>query len=98
MSGLHEWPDKVKTMQKNWIGKSVGVEINFEILNENLGDREIKIFTTRPDTLYGATFIAISPDHKLSKKLLNTNKNVNKFINPIKMPFTFRMYPTLHDY
>ena len=59
---LKEWPEKVKLMQKNWIGKSLGCEINFEVSNEN---KFVKIFTTRPDTIFGATFLAISVDHPM---------------------------------
>jgi len=66
LNDLKSWPDKVKTMQKNWIGKSFGCEINFKILEQPLNN--IKVFTTRPDTLFGATFIALSADHPLSKK------------------------------
>ena len=63
---LKSWPDKVKTMQKNWIGKSFGCEINFKLLEQSLNN--IRVFTTRPDTIFGATFIALSVDHPLSKK------------------------------
>ena len=63
---LEDWPEKVKTMQKNWIGKSVGCEINFKIENSK---EDLKIFTTRPDTIFGATFLAISADHPLCKDL-----------------------------
>ncbi len=63
---LNEWPEKVKLMQKNWIGKSVGCEIDFETDKNN---KKIKIFTTRPDTIYGATFLALSVDHPLCKDL-----------------------------
>jgi len=66
---LDGWPEKVKTMQKNWIGKSYGCEINFEIENN---DEKIKVFTTRPDTIFGASFIALSVDHKLSKTFINS--------------------------
>ena len=59
---LDLWPDKVKTMQKNWIGKSVGAEIKFKIAKEN---KHLNIFTTRPDTIYGATFIAVSVNHPI---------------------------------
>ena len=59
---LDLWPDKVKTMQKNWIGKSVGAEIKFKIVKEN---KHLNIFTTRPDTIYGATFIAVSVNHPI---------------------------------
>ena len=64
---LEGWPEKVKLMQKNWIGKSSGCEINFEI--ENYKD-EINVFTTRPDTIFGASFICLSVDHNLNKKFL----------------------------
>ena len=62
---LNGWPNKVRLMQKNWIGKSIGCEINFKIKNN---DNFIKVFTTRPDTIFGATFLAISPDHPLCDK------------------------------
>ena len=62
---LKNWPDKVKLMQKNWIGKSFGCEINFQIDKKN--HDKIKVFTTRPDTIFGASFIAISIDHPISK-------------------------------
>ena len=63
---LDQWPNKVKIMQKNWIGKSFGCEIDFEILgNEKI--KKIKCFTTRPDTLFGFSFLAVSVDHPLSE-------------------------------
>ena len=61
---LDGWPEKVKIMQKNWIGKSLGCEINFQIENSK---EKINIFTTRPDTIFGASFIALSADHDLCK-------------------------------
>ncbi len=72
---LKGWPDKVKLMQKNWIGKSFGCEINFELENKKGG---ITVFTTRPDTLFGASFIALSPDHPLGKKFVE-EKEFKKF-------------------
>ena len=62
---LETWPHKVKTMQKNWIGKSFGCEIEFEI-EGNLPVKNIKCFTTRPDTLFGFSFLALSIDHEIS--------------------------------
>ena len=62
---LDTWPNKVKTMQKNWIGKSFGCEINFRIEGD-LPVENIKCFTTRPDTLFGFSFLAISVDHEMS--------------------------------
>ena len=64
---LKNWPDKVKLMQKNWIGKSYGCEIDFKIDKKNKFNK-IKVFTTRPDTIFGASFIALSVDHPISKK------------------------------
>ena len=63
---LNQWPNKVKTMQKNWIGKSFGCEVNFPI-SSSKDIKEIKCFTTRPDTLFGLSFLALSVDHPLSK-------------------------------
>ena len=63
---LSTWPNKVKTMQKNWIGKSFGCEIEFEILGDSKV-KKVKCFTTRPDTLFGFSFLALSPDHEISK-------------------------------
>jgi leucyl-tRNA synthetase len=68
LNNLTGWPDKVKLMQKNWIGKSEGCEIDFTC-NEN--NSKIKIFTTRPDTIYGASFIAIAPDHPFTENFKN---------------------------
>ena len=66
LDSLPEWPNKVKTMQKNWIGKSFGCEIDFKIEGD-LPVKNIKCFTTRPDTLFGFSFLALSVDHPLSK-------------------------------
>ena len=76
LSGLDElklWPNKVKTMQKNWIGKSFGCEINFKI-EGSLDVKNIKCFTTRPDTLFGFSFLAVSVDHPISKFYENDKK------------------------
>ncbi len=71
---LNEWPDKVKLMQKNWIGKSVGCELYFKLKDIN---KKINIFTTRPDTIFGATFLALAVDHPLSKKYINNKDYLN---------------------
>lgn len=63
---LNQWPNKVKVMQKNWIGKSFGCEINFKVEGD-IPVNEIKCFTTRPDTLFGFSFLALSVDHEISK-------------------------------
>ena len=70
LKNLSEWPNKVKTMQKNWIGKSYGCEIDFKIEGD-LPVKNIKCFTTRPDTLFGFSFLALSVDHPLSKYFEN---------------------------
>ena len=66
LSSLNQWPDKVKTMQKNWIGKSFGCEIDFKIKGSKKIN-SIKCYTTRPDTLFGFSFLALSVDHPISK-------------------------------
>lgn len=71
---LDLWPEKVKTMQRNWIGKSIGAELNFEICETK---QFLKIFTTRPDTIYGATFIALSINHALVSQYLTNDEIVS---------------------
>jgi len=77
LDDLELWPNKVKIMQRNWIGKSFGCEINFKI-KDNKDIKEIKCYTTRPDTLYGMSFLAVSVDHPLSK-LYENDDNFLKF-------------------
>ena len=71
LDSLKGWPEKVKLMQKNWIGKSYGCEIEFKI---NSKDKIIKVFTTRPDTIFGASFIALSADHPISESFKEDKK------------------------
>ena len=77
LNSLNSWPNKVKTMQKNWIGKSFGSEIDFKIEGD-LPVNNIKCFTTRPDTLFGFSFLALSIDHEISKFYSN-DSNFLKF-------------------
>ncbi len=78
---LTDWPEKVRLMQKNWIGKSVGLKVNFEFTETApTGDETLEIFTTRPDTLYGASFMGLSPDHPITQKLAETNTELQDFI------------------
>ena len=87
---LDSWPAKVKIMQSNWIGKSEGAEINYRIKNSNINFNTLKVFTTRPDTIFGASFCAISLDHPIAKKIIAKNTDARKFefecfdINPDK--------------
>ncbi|RYG91508.1 leucine--tRNA ligase [Loktanella sp. IMCC34160] len=76
IDGLDDWPAKVKLMQANWIGKSRGLQFAFERTD---GGTPIEVYTTRPDTLMGASFVGISPDHPLAKDLAATNPNVAEF-------------------
>tara|TARA_B110000037_G_scaffold27170_1_gene32000 strand:+ start:4778 stop:7216 length:2439 start_codon:yes stop_codon:yes gene_type:complete len=78
LNNLDGWPDQVKTMQKNWIGKSLGCEIIFDI--DDATAKPIKVFTTRPDTLMGATYLAIAPEHALSNLMSKVNKTIKAFI------------------
>jgi leucyl-tRNA synthetase len=68
-SGLLEWPDRIKAMQTNWIGRSVGVEISFDISEYGLEEKEIRTFTTRIDTIHGVTFVVMAPEHPLVDRL-----------------------------
>ncbi len=77
LNSLEKWPNKVKIMQKNWIGKSFGCEVKFKIENSN-EIKEIKCFTTRPDTLFGMSFLALSVDHPISK-YYEKNEQFKKF-------------------
>ncbi|KAF0146263.1 MAG: leucyl-tRNA synthetase [Nitrospirae bacterium] len=73
--GLKGWPEKVVLMQKHWIGKSEGLEADFRVDGTN---DKIRIFTTRADTLFGATFVCIAPAHELAEKLVSDKKALNK--------------------
>ena len=77
LNTLDGWPDKVKLMQKNWIGKSEGCEIDFATNHNNI---KIKVFTTRPDTIFGASFIAIAPDHPFTNNFVD-DKEFQNFKN-----------------
>lgn len=78
---LEGWPEPVKAMQKNWIGRSDGVEIYFPVVGQ---DEKIPIFTTRPDTLFGVTYIAIAPQHPLAKKSAEHQPALKKFLAECK--------------
>ena len=76
---LDRWPEKVRLMQRNWIGKSRGIEIVFPLVEPVAGFDEIACFSTRPDTMHGASFIALSPDHPLSLALEASNQELAAF-------------------
>jgi leucyl-tRNA synthetase len=81
LDGLAHWPDKVKLMQENWIGKSKGLNCTFNLVGEGQG---IDVFTTRPDTLYGASFVAIAADHPLAQDLAENAPRLKDFIADCK--------------
>jgi leucyl-tRNA synthetase len=77
LKGLERWPEKVRTMQTNWIGKSVGARVRWPLIG---AEEQIEVFTTRPDTLFGASFLALAPDHPLTKQIAETRPDVAAFI------------------
>jgi leucyl-tRNA synthetase len=77
---LDRWPDKVRLMQKNWIGKSEGLRLRFEIESNTDTIQEIEVFTTRPDTIFGASFIALAADHPLIKAQAKESETLQTFI------------------
>ena len=76
LDALPGWPDKIKTMQRNWIGRSEGVEITFPMKNTD----GVTVYTTRPDTLLGATYLAVAPQHELAIGAAKTNPELVKFL------------------
>ena len=77
LENLKFWPEQVKTMQRNWIGKSKGLRINFSLDNK---ENNIEVFTTRPDTLFGASFIALASEHLISKEYAKKNRKIKEFV------------------
>jgi len=69
-----DWPERIKTMQRNWVGKSVGTEISFALDYPGVEEKEIRVFTTRPDTIFGVTFMVLAPEHPLVAKLTSPEK------------------------
>ena len=79
IDSLDNWPAKVKLMQSNWIGKSRGLQFSFSIVDGPAGHNRVEVYTTRPDTLMGASFVGISPDHPLARELERDNPDVAAF-------------------
>jgi leucyl-tRNA synthetase len=84
MEGLDRWPEKVRVMQSNWIGRSLGASVTFPFhprsaLPKGYPEKGVEVFTTRPDTLFGASFLAIAPDHPLTNELAKKNRTLRKF-------------------
>ncbi|GAA6154452.1 leucine--tRNA ligase [Pseudoteredinibacter isoporae] len=81
---LPDWPEQVKTMQRNWIGKSTGVEMSFALQNEIAGLNDIDVYTTRPDTIMGVTYVSIAAEHPISLALAENNDKLASFIQECK--------------
>ncbi|OOF55159.1 leucine--tRNA ligase [Rodentibacter genomosp. 2] len=81
LDNLPQWPDMVKTMQRNWIGRSEGVEITFNVKDS---DEKVDVYTTRPDTFYGVTYMAVAAAHPLATQAAENNPELAKFIQEIR--------------
>ncbi|HYE29585.1 MAG TPA: leucine--tRNA ligase [Allosphingosinicella sp.] len=84
LGGLDDWPDKVRLMQENWIGRSQGLRFRFRLAEPVAGADGFDVFTTRPDTIFGASFAAISPDHPIAFALAERNQALAEFIAECK--------------
>jgi leucyl-tRNA synthetase len=81
---LDKWPEKVRVMQQNWIGRSEGLLIRWPLVEAVEGSSELEVYTTRPDTIFGASFMAIAADHPLAKKAASGNPELKAFIDDIR--------------
>ena len=88
LDNMPNWPEKVRLMQKNWIGKSTGLEIDFKLKNHPKGYDKLKVYTTRHDTLFGMSFAAISVDHPLTNILSKEDVNLAQFVDKSKKTAT----------
>ncbi len=85
MDQLDDWPERVLTMQRNWIGRSEGADIDFPVVTDEPGPAEtIPVFTTRIDTIYGASFVVLAPEHPLSARFAEKNSELASFIERVK--------------
>ena len=76
-----DWPEQVKVMQRNWIGRSEGYEIEFQIPHL---DTSVSVYTTRTDTLFGATYLALAPEHPIVQQIASSDQNVRQFLEDTK--------------
>ncbi len=76
---LDRWPDRVRVMQANWIGRSEGARVRFDLIGDGFEGESVEIFTTRPDTLFGASFIAVSANHEIARRLAEQNVELAAF-------------------
>jgi len=98
-SGLLDWPERIKSMQTNWIGRSVGIEIGFDISEYGLEEKEIRTFTTRIDTIYGVTLVVMAPEHHLVAKLTTPDRRaeVEKYVEQARRQTEVERLSTEHE-
>ncbi|MDT8282840.1 MAG: leucine--tRNA ligase, partial [Gammaproteobacteria bacterium] len=82
---LEGWPEQVRTMQRNWIGRSTGVELQFAVVGAGVGASPLTVYTTRADTLMGVTYVAVAAEHALAKKAAESNPELQAFIDSCKI-------------
>jgi leucyl-tRNA synthetase len=80
LGSLDQWPDKVRLMQENWIGKSRGLQFRFRLAEPADGISDVEVFTTRPDTIFGASFVAVAPDHPIAQAVAASDPKAAEFI------------------
>ena len=95
LSKLDRWPERVRVMQANWIGRSEGAELDFAVE----GDGTLRVFTTRPDTVFGATFMVVAPEHELVQKIVTRDqrRNVDDYIEKTKSETEIERLSTEHE-
>ncbi len=84
LGALEHWPDKVKLMQENWIGRSQGLQFKFALAGNTTGIDSVEVFTTRPDTMFGSSFVAVAADHPIARAVAETNPDAAAFIELCK--------------
>ncbi|MES3096945.1 leucine--tRNA ligase [Sphingomonas aerolata] len=84
LGALEHWPDKVKLMQENWIGRSQGLQFKFALVGNATGIDSVEVFTTRPDTMFGSSFVAVAADHPIARAIAETNLDAAAFIELCK--------------
>ncbi len=84
LGALEHWPDKVKLMQENWIGRSQGLQFKFALAGNATGIDSVEVFTTRPDTMFGSSFVAVAADHPIARAVAETNPDAAAFIELCK--------------
>jgi len=84
LKGLDQWPDKVRLMQENWIGKSKGLDFRFRLVSAVGAIDSVEVFTTRPDTIFGASFVAVAADHPIAQAVAASNSDAAAFVAECK--------------